>query len=156
MTSKTTLFLLAGAGAGELPAEARWFYRGQLFCLCRSYAETRGPWLALSPRYGLVTPEQRLSPYGDSIRSLGPYRREEWARAVYRYLKPAIEEWDPAAVVFLAGKLFWIDLAPWIVRDFGSIVSSPLQRLTLNEQVLWLRRNGANTRQGNHDPRRTL
>src|SRR2546430_14040582 len=82
------------------PVPARELYVSPLFRAASAYAERTygsGRWLILSARYGLVAPDQILSPYDLSLRQLTARQREAWGDRI------AIELTDR----FPAGTVLW-------------------------------------------------
>jgi hypothetical protein len=118
----------------DQPAPARELYVSPLFRAARAYAEGRygpGQWLILSARYGLVDPDQVLTPYDLSLRQLTAAQREAWG---YRI---AIELTDrfPAGTVlwFHAGALYREAIAPVVAHQ----VRFPLAGLRIGQQLAW-------------------
>ena len=120
---------------------ARNLYISDLFCKARRYAEASGcPWYILSAKYGLVTPDQKIATYEQTLNTMPVVERRAWADRVAVQLAAAIP--DLAQVVFLAGKRYREFLAQYLVGR-GVAVLVPMEGLLFGEQLSWL---------GHHSP----
>ena len=92
----------------------------------------------LSAKYGLVSPDQVIAPYEQTLNTMPVAERRAWADRVAVQLDAASP--DLAQVVFLAGKRYREFLAQYLVRR-GVIVSVPMEGLLFGEQLSWLDRH---------------
>jgi hypothetical protein len=111
-------------------------YISPWFQLARKYAETRGDWLILSAKHGLVTPTTVLAPYDVRLSAQPKAYRVEWAARV-------IAAWDKAGIgaqhiEILAGKAYRENLIePLVAR--GCTVVVPMEGLAIGKQLQWLK-----------------
>ena len=82
-------------------------------------------------------PEQEIAPYEKTLNTMGVVERRDWARQVWRALKPHLA--GVQSVVFLAGKNYREFLAPKL-SDRGIDVHVPMEGLRIGEQLAWLTR----------------
>lgn len=80
-----------------VPAQARNLYVSTLFREMRRYAEA---WYILSTRYGLLSPDQVVSPYELTLGKMTVVERKRWAAAVAEELLRVVPQ--GAVVLFLA------------------------------------------------------
>jgi len=120
------------------PSAAKDLYRSPLFDGGRFYAEARGQsWYVLSAKYGLLTPEQKVDPYDESLHGMSELERENWAQRVYEQLSKVIPK--KANIVFLAGDKYRHYLQQYFKID-GRKTIAPLSELGIGRQVAWLQK----------------
>ena len=120
------------------PALAQDLYTSALFQKARRLVEAQGwPWFILSAEHGLVHPEQEIAPYEKTLNTMGVVERRDWARQVWRALKPHLA--GVQSVVFLAGKNYREFLAPKL-SDRRIDVHVPMRGLPIGKQLAWLTR----------------
>lgn len=119
-----------------VPAPAKDLYTSQLFRKARIYVENLGqPWLILSAKYGLVSPEQVITPYDLTLNTMGTSERRRWAEGVLSQLQPRLAGVEE--VVFLAGQRYREFLQPALIQR-GIRISVPMSGLKIGEQLSWL------------------
>jgi hypothetical protein len=126
------------------PAPARDLYVSPLFRAARAYTECHygsDNWLILSALYGLVNPDQVLTPYDLSLHQLTARQREAWGDRI------AIELTDrfPAGTVlwFHAGALYRDAIGPVVAHQ----VRFPLAGLAIGQQLAWYREHSSRSGQ---------
>ncbi|MDB5313752.1 MAG: hypothetical protein JWO38_7954 [Gemmataceae bacterium] len=115
---------------------ARALYVSAWFLKARRYVEaSRCRWFILSAEYGLVAPDQVITPYERTLKIMPVAERRAWAERVSEQLAAAVPEL--AQVVFLAGERY----REFLVRHLtgrGVAVSVPMEGLRIGEQLGWL------------------
>ena len=131
------IYLVSCVGRKQvIPAPARDLYISSWFCKARSYADSTGqPWLVLSAKHGLVHPDEVISPYDLSLKTMPAADRRQWASTVLTELGPYLD--GVGSVVFLAGQSYREFLEPSL-RSRGLVVSVPMEGLRIGEQLRWL------------------
>jgi hypothetical protein len=124
-------------------APARELYCSPLFRLSRQWAEENADaWAILSAYYGVVRPEEVISPYDVTIRQrsprgqtrLSPTEFETWLYAQVQawraqYLRPR----QSSRLVLLAGKEYWC----WLANRKMSL-AIPLDGMSIGARIRWL------------------
>ena len=117
-------------------AAAKHLYVSPWFRKARSYADRSGQsWFVLSAKYGLVLPDQVISPYDFTLNTMPIAGRRQWASRVLTQLRPYLSGVE--SVVFLAGQRYRQFLEPSL-RSRGLIVCAPMKGLGIGEQLRWL------------------
>lgn len=117
-------------------AEAKDLYISALFVKARAYAERHcSSWFILSAKYALVSPDQVVAPYDETLNSMRVNERKEWTTRVWRDLAPHVGPGDD--VVILAGMRYREFLVP-LLQQRGCKVLIPLEGLTIGRQLQWL------------------
>ena len=134
-----SLYLVSCVGQKlSVPAPAAELYTSAWFRKARSYvAESGGPWLILSAKYGLVHPDQVIKPYDVTLNTMPVAHRREWARNVLGDLGSYLAGVE--TVVFLAGQRYRQFLEGPLAAK-GVTVSVPMAGLRIGEQLSWLDR----------------
>jgi hypothetical protein len=131
--------LLVGAGKrkAEGPVPAEDLYTGPVFRARRAHAERRGlPWFILSPRFGLLRPEEVIAPYDLPMAKQGVAYRRGWAESVVRRLVRELGPLDGCTLELHAGAAYVDPLrAPLLQR--GATVLDPLAGLSQGRQLQW-------------------
>src|SRR2546425_734049 len=84
------------------PSPARDLYTSTLFNGMRKYAEHNADaWFILSAEYGLLTPDQLISPYEKTLNRMPKAGRVRWADRVQQQLIKSLP--SGATVIILAG-----------------------------------------------------
>lgn len=129
-----------GKAKGSNPAPARDLYTGCLFRDRVRYAEAGGdPWRIVSARYGLVDPDDELSPYDQTIASLPEVDRAAWALAVALDLVselPDLARLRSVHVELHMGADYAERLRD-VLQAAGMAPSWPVQHLGIGEQRAW-------------------
>lgn len=131
--------LLIGAGKRKVDeaAPAHDLYTGSLFRLRRAHAERAGlPWFVLSPKYGLVEPDELLEPYDLAmIRQPVAYRRE-WSATVAVRVGELLGPACGRTLEVQAGAAYLDPLEP-LLAAAGWTVLAPLRGLNQGQQAAW-------------------
>lgn len=123
---------------GDQPAPAEFIYRSPLFSAARSYAEKRADqWFILSAKHGLLSPNDVIDPYNESLMSQSDSQRQKWARRVHKAFTARVP--TVGRVIFLAGSAYRSHLAPRFEEE-GRETSAPMSTLGIGSQVAWLQR----------------
>jgi hypothetical protein len=121
------------------PSPARELYRSDWFKKAREYVETSNcAWFVLSAKYGLVSPDQIISPYKKTLNKMLVSERKAWAEKVLRQLQKAMPQLSQ--VIVLAGERYREFLIPNLEVDRVSVVV-PMKGLAIGQQLRWLSRN---------------
>jgi len=133
------LYLVACvAQKGPRRSPAKDLYRSDWFKKARAYVEAQGgPWMILSAKYGLVSPDQPISPYEQTLNTMTAKQRRAWARPVLQRLLNI----NPKRVVILAGRKYRDDLVTPL-RGQGIRVVVPMEGLGIGQQLGWLKKHG--------------
>ena len=118
-------------------AKAKDIYVSPLFQLCLQYAQSLRPDLifVLSAKYGLVTLEQELEPYDDTLNTMRDEQIKSWAHAVLHQLQ-VFADLGRDNFIFLAGERYRRHLIPRI-RHF----QIPMLGLTIGKQLQYLKQS---------------
>ncbi len=131
--------LLTGPGKRKVDqaAPAQDLYIGSLFRCRRAYAERTGlPWFILSPKYGLIPPDDVIEPYDVAmIRQPIAYRRA-WSATVVARLDEKLGAPAGRMLEIHAGAAYLDPLAP-LLRDAGWAIHAPLHGLSQGQQMAW-------------------
>lgn len=123
---------------GDQPATAEFIYRSPLFFAARSYAQRRADqWFILSAKHGLLSPEEVITPYNESLLKQSEAQRQAWAADVHRTLNARVP--IGGRVIFLAGSAYRSYLAPAFEAD-GRETAAPMSALGIGSQVSWLQK----------------
>jgi hypothetical protein len=107
--------LLVGAVAPQLKsmAPAQDLYLGPIFASRRALAEASGrPWFILSPRWGLVRPDELIAPSDVALSDLPPMYRRAWGRLVAEQLASAVAFERRTVVEVHADPLYFDSVRP--------------------------------------------
>lgn len=131
---------LVSCVSSKLPksAPAKALYISPLFVGARAFAETRfDRWYILSAKYGLISPDEAIAPYEQTLKTMSKQERLHWAEKVLRSLKTRVRPGD--LVAFVAGTDYREFLAPRLA-DQGIHVAVPLECLSIGVQLSWLKK----------------
>lgn len=121
---------------GSETAPAKELYTSNWFRKVRACVETTGaPWRILSAQYGLVHPDDRISPYEKTLNSMSVAERQAWAGNVLAKMWPCLISTD--TVTFLAGERYreFLELP---LRQRGLSVRVPMRGMRQGQQLAWL------------------
>lgn len=140
MAKDRTVSLVSCVGKKRAsPAPAKDLYISEWFLRARRYVEAEGgPWFILSAKYGLVTPDQTLAPYEQTLNDMGVEDRREWALGVQTQMDHQLP--DTERIVILAGQRYREFLIEYLLQRAAS-VEVPLEGLRIGEQLNWLGRH---------------
>jgi hypothetical protein len=117
-------------------AAAKDLYVSSLFFKARSYVESNNaPWWILSAKYGLVSPDDVIAPYDQTLNQMAVADRRRWANKVVSQL--AEQPIKPQCIVLLAGARYREFLEPKL-KAMGIEVLVPMKGLRIGEQLSWL------------------
>ncbi len=127
-------------GSQHTPAPAREVYDSPLFRARRAHVEAAcDRWYVLSPRYGLVTPDELVEPEQELLRDLPRAQREAWSAAVLAELEERCGPLAGAVVELHAGQAFCeAGLEAGLVGR-GASASRPVRGLGQGKQLAWYR-----------------
>ncbi|MFQ4143301.1 DUF6884 domain-containing protein [Chlorogloeopsis sp. ULAP02] len=136
LSKPKTLYLVAGCGKQtNQKAAAKEVYCSQHFQACRKYAQSQGGWKILSPLYKVLEPEEIISPYDLSPRSLSPNEHQQWAQEVARRI---MQKTNPdTEIIFLTVKLYQKQVIP-ILKAHKYVIRTPMEGLGIGQQIRWL------------------
>lgn len=118
------------------PSSAKTLYTSALFAKMRRYIESNCErWFILSAKYGLLSPDEIIAPYEETLKSKSRIERMEWADNVWLNLGNILSPNDK--VLILAGDKYREYLVPKI-RERGCLVEIPLEGLGIGRQLKWL------------------
>ncbi len=134
------IVLLALSGAQVRSASpARDLCTSRWFFFARAYAESHAcPWLLLSARHGLVSPQQVIAPYEADLGAMSAQQRREWGRTVGEAARQTLP--FTRQIVLLAGIKYVKCLRPYL-EELTDELYTPLAGLTVGYQCGWLRCN---------------
>ena len=129
-------------GQPRPPAPAREVYDGPLFRARRRHvAASCDRWFVLSPRYGLVGPEDLVEPETERLVDLPRAWREAWTAAVLAELDEVCGSLAGSVVELHAGRAFCeAGLEHGLVAR-GASVARPVQGLGQGKQLSWYRQH---------------
>lgn len=110
------------------------------FRLCRAYAEQEGDeWYILSAKYGLVFPEQIISPYDQTLTRMFHRARYEWAMSIFTQIKKRLLQPSDEKIIILAGARYRENLAGMLEKR-GHPISLPLSEIGgIGKQIKYLK-----------------
>lgn len=123
------------------PAPAYQLYTGQLFKKATDWAQRRGlPWFVVSALYGLLKPDQTLSPYDFTIKDLqGETERTQWA---HRVVACELTRHAPkGSHAFLIMPERYRRLLQGELLKHGITYENPLESMGIGRQMKWLIEN---------------
>lgn len=117
-------------------APAKDLYVSALFRFCLRYAQTLKPdcIFILSAKYGLVTLDQPLEPYNDTLNTKRDAEIRQWAQGMLQQLGTKVDL-ERDSVIFLAGEKYRRHLIGQIRH-----AEIPLLGLTIGRQLQFLKR----------------
>ena len=132
-----TIYLVSCVSKKQMEScKARDMYQSDWFKKARAFVEPTGmPWYILSAKYGLVSPDDTIAPYEQSLNTMAIGDRHAWADQVMEGLNPLVSKDD--AVVILAGGRYREFIVPRLQR-LAAKVSVPMEGMRIGEQLSWL------------------
>ena len=111
-------------------------YTSALFQKMMAYAESLKPKriFILSAKYGLLTPDDVIEPYEQTLKKMKTAERRSWAQKVISALRQCCDL-EEDQFVFLAGEAYRENLVPHI-RHY----TVPMEGLAFGRQLQWLER----------------
>ena len=134
--------LLIGCGKTKRAraCPARELYTGPLFTARRAFADaSEAPWWIVSAGHGLVSPDQILEPYDQSLADRSPLDRAGWALEVASAL---LAELPDGAVlrevcVEIHAGADYVEPLRDVLRALGVSVETPVEGLGIGEARAW-------------------
>lgn len=131
-----TIFLVSCVGKKQsAPAPARHLYTSEWFLRARAYVERQeAPWFILSAKLGLVSPDQIVEPYEQTLNEMPIINRRAWASVVMNQM----DEMLPNAnrCIAFAGQRYREFLMDYLLERFDTEV--PMCGLAIGRQLQWL------------------
>jgi hypothetical protein len=143
--SASTVYLVSCVSK-KLPrrARARDLYVSTWFEKARAYVERTGsPWFILSAKYGLVSPDQVLSPYERTLNAMSMAQRRAWAQRVRAQMEKSLPPTEQ--IVILAGSRYREFLIDYL-RHRARTVRIPMRGRGIGRQLQYLTKALANGR----------
>ena len=134
--------ILVGCGKTKraIPTSAKRLYCGPLFSARRRYAEESGHrWFVLSAKYGVIPPDDVVSPYDVTISDLSPIDRAAWTTGAATMLFDQMSDdtYPSRTVVEIhAGSVYAVPLGG-VLRTVGFDVRLPLSGKGIGQQLSW-------------------
>lgn len=120
----------------EVPGPAKDLYQSDWFTKARRYVEAIGsPWFILSARHGLIGPDDVISPYEQTLNTMGVSARRAWADMVRDQMGKRMP--NASHIVVLAGGRYREFLMNYLRRR-SDAVDVPMLGLRGGEQSVWL------------------
>lgn len=117
-------------------------YISPLFLKAKHYAQDRlDKYFILSAKYGLLRPKDKIEPYDLTLNSMSKSEREKWADEVFNKLIKVTSKSDQ--IVFLAGEKYR-EILQSKLELRGYQTASPLNRMSIGEQLQWYTAYSAN------------
>ncbi|QJY50705.1 hypothetical protein HOP40_17800 [Pseudonocardia broussonetiae] len=119
------------------PCAAKDLYVSPLFLSERRYAEARGlPWFILSAEYGLVAPDEWISPYERYLPDTPASYRAAWAAWVAARLEMIVGPLSGTTIEVHAGETYLQAVSPPL-NARSAVVTAPLAGLGLGKRMGW-------------------
>lgn len=135
--SRTIICVLCVSQKQNTATLARDLYTSDWFRKAAAYAEKHADaWYILSAKYGLVSPDQNIAPYDETLNRMPASARRAWAQRVIKDLRGHLKPGD--RVIFLAGARYRENLVAHI-QKLGCTAEIPMQGLRIGEQKRWLK-----------------
>lgn len=116
---------------------AKELYQSDWFKKARAYVEHNDwPWYILSAQYGLLNPDQVISPYERTLKRLKAQERRDWADGVFYQITDIAT--PPCCLKVFAGQAYREHLSERL-QEFGYQVDVPLLGLGIGKQLSWLK-----------------
>ncbi|HOV17014.1 MAG TPA: hypothetical protein PLF50_05935 [Candidatus Cloacimonadota bacterium] len=129
-------FVGCSAQKKNIASPAKDLYISPLFKKSRYFVEKNcDKWFILSAKYGLLSPEQIVEPYNETLKSYGVKEKTAWAELVFREIAKHIHPGDK--IVFLAGKSYRQLLIPKL-QNLGVLIEIPMKDLEIGKQLHYL------------------
>ena len=133
----------------EQPCAARDLFVSDWFRKVRRFVEaSECPWYILSAKHGLVSPDQVIAPYEQTLSKTRAAERLAWGEQVAAQLASVVLD-HPFRVVFLAGERYREFLVPHLASR-GVEVSVPMEGRRIGEQLRWLGQHHGSCRSSYH------
>jgi hypothetical protein len=130
-------FIACSATKLDSPALAREMYQGSLFKKSKEFIQSSvDDWFILSAKYGLLSPDQQIEPYEQTLNNMSKSEREAWGKAVLKQLEGRLKKGDQ--LYFLCGERYYEEISS-ALSDMGYEIKFPLRGLGgIGYQLQWL------------------
>jgi hypothetical protein len=133
---KTVCLVSCVSAKRTAPAPAKDLYQSDWFIKARRYVEAIGcPWFILSAKHGLISPDEVIPPYEQTLNTMGVSERRNWAHTVEKQMDQQMQ--DATKIVILAGQRYREFLMDYLCRR-ADTVDVPMAGLRIGEQLGWL------------------
>jgi hypothetical protein len=126
----------------DRPAPARELYTSPLFKMSLAYAEQRcASVFILSAKYGLVTLDQQLEPYDDTVKRMKQRERQLWASRVLAALRPLLGV-DTPVLALASGDYLNPLIEAHLAHGEGELyLRQPLQGMQIGHRLSFLKQS---------------
>ena len=137
MEKVETIYLVSCVGGKRaIPAPAKDLYQSDWFIKARTYVEASGSrWFIQSAKHGLIQPDEVISPYEQTLNTMGISERRNWARLVQKQMDERMP--DAGRIVILAGQRYREFLIDYL-KGRARTVEVPMEGLQIGKQLSWL------------------
>jgi hypothetical protein len=119
------------------PCPAKDLYTSPLFTKTRVLAERHSDrWFILSAKYGLVSPDQLLAPYEQTLKDMSVLDRRAWASGVMKQMRNAGILDFGNEILWLPGNAYQQDLAR-LLANFPQ--RDPMKGMPIGKRLSWLK-----------------
>lgn len=136
--SKKRVMLLGCVKSKSTSAEsAKDLYLSTLWSRRKRYVEkTCEEWYVISTEYGLVSPNEVIEPYENTLKDKSASYRREWSQNVVAKLKTKFGSLAAVHFEIHAGREYYEQLVQLLARE-GASAEVPVAHLRRGEQVAW-------------------
>lgn len=137
---KQTVYFVSCVGQKEQRAfPAKDLYKSTWFKKARSLVESKQHTLfIISAKYGLISPDEVINPYEQTLNLMPINERRIWAEKVIVQIIGSAPRMEQA--VFLAGKRYYEFIAHALEKR-GIEVNLPIKNLGIGKQLQWIDQN---------------
>jgi cytoplasmic iron level regulating protein YaaA (DUF328/UPF0246 family) len=122
----------------DTPSQAKDLYQSDWFKKARRVAEAfSSKWFILSARFGLVRPDDVISPYDQTLNHMDITARREWAQVVQRQMDIAMP--NATKIVVFMSEPYREFLMDYLSRRADN-VEVPMAGLWIGAQLRWMGR----------------
>jgi hypothetical protein len=134
--SEQVIYLVSCVGKKRAEAtQAKDLYASEWFFRARGFVERTGsPWFILSAKFGLVSPDQTIPPYEQTLNTMPRTERQAWAEQVRQQMELALP--GGGRCVILAGQRYREFLMDYLSQRYTTDV--PMRGLGIGKQLRWL------------------
>ncbi len=124
-------------GKRSKPASAKELYISDLFLKRRAYVERcYDSWVILSAKHHVVSPDELLEPYDETLKVKSADERRIWSRLVFEQLQLRYSDPNEYTFYFHAGKEYRQYLIP-LLKQHSYNWQNPLEGLGIGKQLKW-------------------
>ena len=125
----------------EAPAPAADLYISPLFKGRRCFVEQScDRWFVLSALHGLVTPEERIAPYDQTLKDASRAERADWSRRVLAQLEAELGSFSGHVFEVHAGSAYIDHGLAEGIEQRGGILALPVLGLRFGEQLAFYKK----------------